>query len=388
MASPTATDLVASATELSELARIHAAEGERHRQIAPVVVEALGRAGLFSMLVPRELGGAQASVETMVRTIEAVSRGDGAAGWCVMIAATTGVTAAQLPADGAAEVFADPASATGGVLMPPGRATRAEGGFIVNGRWAFGSGSGHARWLLGGAVVFGPDGPEVTAEDLPHARMFFFPKADIKFHDTWHVSGLAGTGSNDFEVKDLFVPERRTAAIGGGIVRIADPLYKFPLYGLLALGVASVGLGVARAAIDEVLQLATAKTPTGSRRLLADRASAQSGIAEAEGLTRAGRAFLLESIRDVWDRVAAGNKMTLQDRALLRLAATTAATNSARAVDICYNLGGATSIYHKSPLQRYFRDIHTLTQHVMVGQPTLEVAGRVFLGLPTDTAMF
>jgi alkylation response protein AidB-like acyl-CoA dehydrogenase len=272
-------------------------------------------------------------------------------------------------------------------VVPPGRARRVEGGFIVDGKWAFGSGSSHATWMLGDFIVEGPDGPEMVAENVPHRRRILFPRDDVLIHDTWHVSGLRATSSDDWEVQNLFVPERRTAALtdrpwAGGT------LYRFPLFGVLALGVASVALGIGRAAIDELTSLATAKTPTGSRRPLAERGAAQSGLAEAEALVRSGRSFMLDTIRDVWSRVANGRRATTEDRMLLRLAATTAAMNSTRAVDICYTLAGGTAIYEKNRLQRQFRDVHTLTQHVMVGQPTLEVAGRIFLGLPTDTSMF
>jgi alkylation response protein AidB-like acyl-CoA dehydrogenase len=340
------------------------------------------------MLVPRDLGCAEASVRRLVEALEALAAGDGAAGWCAMISATTGTIAATLPRDAANSIFGNPRAATGGVVMPPGKAIRAEGGFQVSGRWAFGSGGAHAEWMLGGCAVLGPDGPEMIAEGVPHLRLCLFPRDSITFHDTWHVSGLRATGSNDFEVRDLFVPEAHTSPVAGGKRWAAGALYAFPLWGLLAIGVASVGLGIARGAIDELTRLATQKTPMGSRRPLAERAAAQSGLAEAEALTRSGRAFLLETVDDVWSRVSSGDRMSTADRALLRLAATTAAMNSARSVDICYNLGGATSLYESSPLQRQFRDIHAVTQHVMVGQATLEVAGRVFLGVPTDTAMF
>ncbi|MEO8540538.1 MAG: acyl-CoA dehydrogenase family protein [bacterium] len=388
MPSASTFEIVERATAVAALANEYSDAGEEQRQLHPVVIDAIADAGFFSMLVPRELGGLEVDVVTMSNVIAAVARGDGAAGWCVMIAATTGVTAAQLPREGAAEMFSDSRAATGGVLMPRGRATRVDGGWRVSGQWSFGSGSGHAKWLLGGSLVFGPDGPETTPENVPHARMMFFPREDVQILDTWYVSGLRATGSNDFEVKDVFVPERRSCPIGGGERWNKGTLYAFPIYGLLAIGVASVGLGIGQAAIDTLRELASAKTPTGSRRLLAERGAAQSGIAEAEALVRAGRAFMHEAIRSAWDRVTQGGKLTLDDRALLRLASTTAAMNAAKAVDLCYNLGGASSIYQNSPLQRHFRDIHTVTQHVMVGQPTLEVAGRIFLGLPTDTSMF
>lgn len=381
-------EFVDRARQVAPLAREHAQAGEEAGRLAAPVVEALREAGLFSLLVPREVGGPEVDVATLVRVIEAVSQGDGAAGWCVMISATTGSAAAALPREGAEEIFGDPRSIAGGVVMPPARAERVDGGYRVTGRWAFGSGSPDASWMLGGAFVQGPDGPEVLTEGVPHLRMMFFPREAITIHPTWHVSGLRATGSNDFEVSDVFVPERRATSRRPADLWAKGPLYQVPMFGLLALGVASVALGIGRAAIDELVSFAAAKTPTGSRRPLSERAAAQSGIAEAEALVRSGRAFMLTVINDVWERLCAGGKLTLEDRLALRLSATTAALNCARAVDICYNLGGATSIYEKSPLQRQFRDIHTLTQHVMVGQPTLEVAGRLMFGIATDTSMF
>ncbi|WP_322796121.1 acyl-CoA dehydrogenase family protein [Tepidiforma sp.] len=379
---------VEAAVAISKLAREHADATEAGRRLAAPVVDALRQAGLFRMLVPREIGGGEATVAELVAAIEAVARGDGSAGWCLMIAATTGITAALLPKEGAVEIHGNPDSITGGMLMPKGHATRVDGGYRVTGRWAYGSGSPHCTWLLGGSPVVGNDGrPELLDGNVPHLRMFFFPAGDYRIHDTWHVSGLRGTGSHDYEVVDAFVPEYRTVPIGAARPWAEGPLYRFPLYGLLALGVAAVGLGIARDAIDELLVLARGKTPTGSRRPLAERAAAQSGIAEAEALLGSARAFLFETVGHAWERAAAGDPLTIEDRARLRLAATNAALQCARAVDICYNLGGGTSIYETSRLQRHFRDIHTLTQHVMVGQPTYEVVGRIMLGLPTDTFM-
>jgi alkylation response protein AidB-like acyl-CoA dehydrogenase len=305
-----------------------------------------------------------------------------------MIAATTGLTAALLPKQGAMEIYNDPASITGGMLMPRGTAERVPGGYRVSGRWAYGSGSPHCTWLLGGVTVLGSDGkPEMLPSGHPHLRRAFFPAGSYTIHDTWHVAGLRGTGSHDYEVRDLFVPKHHTVAIGGGPPWVDGPLYRFPMYGLLAIGVAAVGLGIARAAIDELSSLARAKTPTGSRRVLAERAAAQSGLAEAEALLAASRAFLFDAAASAWAAAEAGDALPIAERARLRLAATHAARSCARAVDICYDLGGGSAIYESSPLQRHFRDMHTLTQHVMVGQQMYEVVGRIMLDLPTDTFM-
>lgn len=377
-----------AARAIAPLARAYADQTERDRRLAEPVVAALRDAGLFRMLVPRELGGAEATVADLVDCIAAVADGDGAAGWCLMIAATTGLTAALLPKQGAMEIHGDPASITGGMLMPRGTAARVPGGYRVSGRWAYGSGSPHCTWLLGGVTVLGSDGkPEMLPSGHPHLRMAFFPAGAFTILDTWHVAGLRGTGSHDYEVRDLFVPEHHTVGIGGEPPWADGPLYRFPMYGLLAIGVAAVGLGIARAAIDELTTLARAKTPTGSRRVLAERAAAQSGLAEAEALLGASRAFLSDAVASAWAAAEAGDALPIAERARLRLAATHTARSCARAVDICYDLGGGSAIYESSPLQRHFRDMHTLTQHVMVGQQMYEVVGRIMLDLPTDTFM-
>lgn len=386
MPNESAPDYVARAFELADLVRSAASAGEASGQVDSRVTAAFAAAGFFRMMVPRLLGGGEADALTMVETIDAVSRADGAAGWTVMIGATTGTSSTQLPLEGAREIFGDPNGLVVGVVAPRGRAVRVEGGFRVTGTWPFGSGSGAANWIAGGAVVQGPEGPELITDNVPHARMMFFRRSDVSIEDTWHVSGLRGTGSNDFSVTDVFVPGHHSYAMGAHSDWADSPAFRFPFFGLLATGVAAVATGIGRAAIDELARLAAAKTPTGSRRLLAERAATQSGIAEAEALLRSGRGFLLGTIRETWDAVQTGERITTAQKALLRLAATTAALNAAKAVDICYNLGGASSIYESNPLQRHFRDIHTVTQHVMVGQPTLEVAGRIMLGLPTDTS--
>jgi alkylation response protein AidB-like acyl-CoA dehydrogenase len=379
---------VAAAAALRPLARDHADETEAGRRLAPPVVDAIARAGLFRMLVPREIGGLETDVSSMVRAIEELSAGDAAAGWCLMIGATTGIASARLPREGAEEIYGgEPLTVTGGMLMPRGTAVRVDGGYRVSARWSFGSGIDHCAWMLGGSTVDGPDGPELNEHGTPHMRLFYFPSEDIHIHDTWNVSGLRGTGSHDFEVLDAFVPERRSYPLPGAVPWASGTLYRFPMLAVFALGIAGVALGVARDAIAELSGLAGGKVPAGSRRPLAERAAAQTGIAEAEALRLSARAFLLGTVDEVWARVHSGEKMSVEDRAMLRLAATNAALSCSRAVDICYNLGGGSSIYAENRLQRDFRDVHTLTQHVMVGPPTLEVVGRVMLGVPTDTSM-
>ena len=353
------------APRVAELAE----EGERERRLPAELVEGFRAAGLFSMGVPAELGGGEIPVLEFVEAIETVARADAAAGWCVMIQATSGVVGAYLSDDAAAEVFAGRDAVLGGVYAPLGKAVAEGDGYRVSGRWPFASGSGHCTWLLGGAML--EDGS---------SRLMLFPAAEVEILDTWHVSGLVGTGSNDIQVSERHCPAGRSVSLTTDRPRRGGALYKFPVFGFLALGIASVALGAARGAVDDLLDLAGAKTPTGSRRKLAERAHTQEQVARAEAELASARQFLRYAVGESW-RAAQQAELNLGHRARLRLAATHATHASARVVDAMYNLGGGTSIYRKSALQRRFRDVHAATQHMMVGQPTYELAGRVLLGL-------
>ncbi len=348
----------------------------------------MAEAGLFRMCVPQVFGGAEVDAATMVEAIEEIAKADGSAGWCVMIGATSGLVSAYLPEAAAREVYAQrPQVVTGGVFAPYGKASVVAGGYRVTGRWPFASGCEHCTWLMGGSVVLDHGRPSLLPSGQPDSRMMLFPAADVEIIDTWTVSGLRGTGSHDIAVTDLFVPEARSVSLITDRPCQPGPLYTFPVFGLLALGIAGVGLGIARSAIDELVRLAAAKTPTSSRKRLGDRAIIQMHVAEAEALLRAARAFLFDAIDDAWHAAQGVGAISVEQRALLRLAATHAATSAAKVVDLMYNAGGGSSIYATNALQRQFRDIHVVTQHMMVAQPTYELTGRIFLGIETDTSM-
>ena len=376
---------IAAARRLAAGVREHADDIERGRRLPRELVQAFANAGLFRMCVPRQLGGAEVDAATMVQTIEAVSHADGSAGWCVMIGATSGVMAAYLPDAIAREIYGtDPHAVSGGVLASMGKATVTGDGYRVTGRWPFASGCEHCSWLMGGSVVIEHDKPRVLPNGAPDVRTMLFPAAAAEVIDTWTVSGLRGTGSHDIAVRDLYVPHDRSVSLTTERPRQSGPLYVFPVFGLLALGIAGVALGVARNALDALSELAGAKTPTGSRRRLAERAVIQMHVAQAEATLGAARAFLFETIDRAWQAAATQGEMTIQQRAQVRLAATHATVSSAAAVDLMYNAGGGTSVYATSPLQRCFRDIHVVTQHMMVAPATYELTGRILLGLETD----
>ena len=355
-------------------------EIEKARRLPADLANDLRRTGLFSLAVPRAVGGLEAAPLEILDVIERVASVDGSTGWCAMIGATSGVTSAYLPEREAREIFGTSREViAGGVFAPMGSATRDTVVGTLTGRWRFASGCQHCDWLMGGCMIR-DDGP-------PRARMALFPAGDAEIVDTWTVSGLRGTGSHDMVVRDLRVPVTRSVSITDERPVAEGALYAFPVFGLLAIGIAAVALGIARGALDEIERLATEKTPTGSRRLLAERPVVQAQIAEAEATAGASRAFLREVIDEAWTTARASGAIPIALRGRLRLAATHATAASARAVDVAYTAGGGTAVYAESPLQRAFRDIHVVTQHMMVAPATWELAGRVLLGIDTDTTM-
>jgi alkylation response protein AidB-like acyl-CoA dehydrogenase len=373
--------IVEAAHDLAELVEAHADDGERFRRLPLTTVEALADAGLMRMCVPKVYGGPEIDPVTMVEAIAAIAHADGAAGWCSMIASTTSSMAAFLPAEAAREIYGDPASITGGVFAPNGTgvASSASGidGFAVTGRWAWGSGTQHCRWVLGG-----------TRCDDGTFRLCWFPQSAVTFHDTWHTTGMRGSGSLDYSVTDEFVPLGRTMQPGVSRPVVSTPLSMFPNFTLLAAGVSAVGLGVGRRALDELIDLAQGKKPQYSSKTLAESGFTQVEVARAEGKLRAARAFLLDELGSAWESAVAGREVTVARRTGIRLAATHAATVGAEVADVAFTLAGGTAVYDSSPLGRCLRDAHIVTQHIQTAPKLNETIGRLLLGLDVDTSMF
>jgi alkylation response protein AidB-like acyl-CoA dehydrogenase len=257
---------------------------------------------------------------------------------------------------------------------------------VVTGRWPFSSGIDHCDWLMGGCLVMEGESPRMLEGGRPEIRLVLFPAAEVELIDTWYVSGLRGTGSHDMAVVGARAPAAHSASLFTDRPRETGALYAFPAFGLLALAIAGVTLGIGRAAIHDLVELAVAKTPTAGQRSLAERPTTQATLSRADAALRAARSFLHEAIGEAWEEAETRGEVSTERRAVLRMASTNATGAAAAAVDAAYNLGGGTSIYETSPLQRRFRDMHAATQHMLVAPATWELTGRLLLGLPTDTA--
>lgn len=362
-------------------------EIEHDRRLPPALVNTLVRADLFKLLVPYALGGLEVDILTALRVFEQLAMVDGSAGWSVMIG-NSGLFTAWLELEAGREIIdTEPGGPMGGVLAPAGRAIGVQGGYRVTGRWPFASGCEYSTWLLGGCQVYDGDRARIGPTGEPELRLLFFPRADCEILDTWSVGGLRGTGSHDFQVHDVFVPQRRSFSSADKPVQ-TGPLYRVPLLALLASMLPAVTLGIARGAIEAVAELATSKIPAASRSLLRDHAMVQVQVAQAEAIVRSGRAFLFETVSDAWAEVVAERPISLQQHALLRLAATHAAMCATQAVDLMYQAGGGSSVYTSSRLERAFRDVHVATQHLAIATTVYEPVGRVLLGLDPGTPAF
>jgi alkylation response protein AidB-like acyl-CoA dehydrogenase len=358
------------------------------RRVAADVIAELARGGAFRMLVPRTYGGLEASPAEMIVAIEELSRACASTGWCVMVGALSGLLGAYADDAVAREIFEKhPDVVLSGVFAPTAQAELlGDGRLRVRGRWSFASGCEHAAYRMGGVIVTKDGKPVLGATGEPDVRHVVFDAKDTTVVDTWDVAGLCGTGSHDMTALDVVVPEARAVRFVTGEPREKGALYKFPPIGLLALGVASVCLGIARESIDELVTLASAKHPGGGRRSLAERELVQAHVGEAEALVASSRAYMLATADEIFAKAKSNGAIADQDRARLRLAATHATRACARAVDLMYEAAGGSSIYKKSALQRHFRDIHVATQHAMVASSTYSIAGRIALGLKVDRA--
>jgi len=383
---PTSADgLVPAAHAFAAELRERAREIEDARQLPQDIADRFARAGFYRMAVPKALGGLEATPRQIAAVIDALAQADGAAAWCVMIGSTTGLTAAYLDGDAAARIFGDdPDAITAGVFAPMGKAEIDGDMATVSGRWAWGSGSHNAQWVFGGARLIVGGEPVLDERGAPRTKMFAMRAGDLTLHDNWDPSGLAGSGSSDFEAQAVRVP----AGNGADITRppsLETALYAFPVFGLLAVGIASVATGLARQAINEIIEIGGGKVPQGSRKTLAHRPQAQGELAQGEAELRAAQAFLDDAVGSAWDAACAHGAIPAEMRRDIRLAATHATTAAARVVDRMYLLGGGSSVHRGSPLQRAFRDVHVATQHMMVAPATWELTGRMLFGIETDT---
>ena len=367
-----------------------AAEIEQARQFPDDLARRIAATGIYQLCTPTEVGGCGRSPRDYALVAEELAKADAAAGWCTFIGITSSLAIAHLKPEHARPLFDNQETICAGVFAPMGRAVRSEHdgvpGFQLTGRWQWGSGIQNSDWVSVGGLIVDADGEIVRIEaGRPDHRSFVVARSDVQIVDTWFVSGLQGTGSTDFQINDVFVPASHVFVAGKPAYD--DPIFSFPMFGFLGIGIAAVALGTAQGALDDVLRLVGQKVPQGSRKTLAQRQSTHREVALAHGNIRAGRSYFHQAIDDAWKTVSTGKPMSIDQRSELRLATTHAVRCAVTAVDSLYNLAGGSAVYKSFPLQRRFRDIHVATQHMMVGDSVLELVGRLMVGLETDISL-
>jgi len=376
-----ATPFVEAATALRPQIQAAADEIERSRRLPLGLVEAMARAGLFRLWIPRALGGEETDPMTLVRVVEEVSRADGAAGWCVAIGGEYGAFGGYLPRDAGREIYgSDPLVRTAGAFRPFGNAIIVDGGYRVTGRWPLGSGCQHSAWIVSGCRILDGDQPRLRPDGTPLTRILFFPAADCEILDTWYSIGLRGTGSHDYQVSDVFVPAAHSLSFRDPPTE-PGPLYAIPTIALFATVLAAVPLGIARHAIDVLLNLAQTKVASRSRQTLREDVTMQASLGRAEALLRSARAFLYETLAEAWQTAFDGQILAVAQRASLWLASTHATAAAKKATELMFDAGGSASPYANAGLERCLRDVHAAGQHVTLAAPNYQMAGQAFLDL-------
>jgi len=382
--------LLQAVAEVEPILRKHAPEAERERRLSDSAANAMRDAGLFRMWRPQALGGHEVDPVTAFRVFEEVARIDSAAGWNLQLSTAFDMFGAWFSDDTAREIFGQPAAILGGSFNPVRRAVPTDGGYSVSGQTPFVSGSHHATWIFGLAHICEGDGPRLGPGGVPETLLTACPAGEVEIIDTWNTMGMRGTGSHDVRISDLLVPPHH--AIPWVPLERPGKAYEGPLYRLsiwpAAAALAPPALGIARAAIEETIEVATRKTPAYTKKTLRDRSVVHRLLALAQGDLASGRALLHTVYDELYQKAVAGDRLTIEDKARAQLAATHAIQSAAKAVDRVHEIVGASGIREEYRFARHFRDVHVITQHGFTNTAKLESVGQIMLGLDPDWPFF
>ena len=383
--------VVQAAAALQPSLRRYREEIEREQRLPPALVEQLHAAGFYRMVIPRSLGGLQVDPLTYLRVVELLAEGAGSVGWNVCNNSIGQLVTLGLPDEGVHEIY-PPGHATviaGTAVQGGGQAVPVEGGYRVSGHWTFGSGCQEAVWMLGSFQILDGGEPRRRPDGGSLYWRGVFRREEAKIvPGSWDVAGLRGTGSFDWTVQDVFLPERRTCPHVGVPLdnqwsRWPGITYALPSQAWVGPHHSSVITGIARAGIDALIALAVEKTPRGRTGMLCENPQVQDAVGRADAILNAGRVYRSAMIAELWNTIAAGKETTLEQRARCRLASTYAADSAREAMDLVYRLGGSTSFKRESRLAECWRDLHVVGQTVTIAPEWYPIGGRAYLGMDT-----
>jgi indole-3-acetate monooxygenase len=379
-------DIVAAARALRETIVALRAEAELAGRTPAPIVKSMAEAGLYQMYLPATVGGPQCPPPVALRAIEELSSADGAMGWCASLATVYTLLTPWLHPDVLRTMSGDPADLrVAGSIRPEGRARIVDGGYMLSGKFLFASGIDHARWLACLSVIMDGDRPVMNANKSPKTRVLWLAASHATVLDTWSSLGMCATASHDFLIDDVFVPEEFTSSTDDPAY-IEDPLYTPRTILVFAwCGPAANALGIARGAIETLIELAGTEATSGSAALLRDRAPVQAKVGEASAIVASARAYFMSAVDDVWNAVVSGRSDIDREIAHTRLAVTHSIRESVRAVELLFPAAGTAAVFKRNGLEKCLRDIHVGAQHNAGAANHYESAGKVLLGLrPTD----
>ena len=366
-------DRAAAFDRLLDAVRMQRTRFSQDQQISAEVTDLMRQAGFYRALVAKRFGGEESTPMDFLRMVERLAQVDGSAGWVASFGFSA-IYLSALPVETLETIYADgPDVIFAGGIYPPQKAIPVNGGLEVSGRWSWGSGSTGADIIGVGIKVEGGD-----SGGLPLIAVM--PAAKVKIERNWNVIGLKGTGSHDMVVDKVVVPQEWTF-IRGGKSSLDQPLYQYPTMALAAQVLAVVALGAARGAIQVLCELAGGRSSITGAANLADRPYVQADIAKAEALLRSARAFFYEATEEAYETLLAGDELSVEQRASLRLASTNAARAGADVTLAVYRLSGTTGIEADHMIARHMQDAMVVPQHAFLSDGTWQNAGRVLLGL-------
>jgi indole-3-acetate monooxygenase len=367
----------------------HIGEGELLRRLPDATAKTLIDAGAFRCWVPKTLGGHELAPAEFARLVEEISRVDSGAGFIVGNSNTNAYMMLASSEEGAREVFADPRAVLAGGGFPPAQAVPVPGGYRVTGQASFASGAHLASWVFAFAMIIEDGQPRFGPHGAPEMVITVMRREDCELLDTWHTLGLRSSGSHDFRYTDVFVPESRVAqlALGSPNPLFSGPLYKARLWaGHPAF--AMTGLGVVRAALDAAIELAKFKTPNFMQQRVGDSESVQRLLGRAEAKWRAARCYVYETVEELWEHQLTGELVTDEHALDMQLASSFAIESAREISEQVHEIAGSTGFREEAPLERLFRDVHTMSQHAFISPARFESAAKAMLGLENDWAFF
>lgn len=349
------------------------------RMLPTDIVEEIREAGIMRMNMPKIWGGPEMTSMEQVEVIEALARADASVAWCSFIWCDSGIYSGYLEDSVAREMYPRLDMATSGWIYPVAPALKVDGGYRVSGQWMFGSGSNHCDWLVGGCIVHENGEPQLDEETgLPVWRILMAPREEYELLDTWYTTGLRGTGSVDYRVEDLFVPDERTFNFFEGAKREGTI---WAGHDHLLRKMSGVPLGLAADAIDTAREMLSEKGDRVTGQLYRDMPRVQSAVAEAQAKLGAARSYVFSSLEQQWKKLEAGDEPTIEERADVWLSRTNAFQAGREVVGLMYDTIGGSAIYaKKSPFDRHMRDIQTACQHLVGQTKGWEGVGSLLLG--------